>query len=253
MREYTDLDETFALYDKRYELTKLAKESGFSESEFEKLSTKDKFLKLSYKLRETSRLHLASFFFGKLFELTQDIEALLNKIDCLIVLGEFEEAFRFNCIGFELYMEDSKVNSAEIEKVLCYQKAIIFFSSDRLQEAEAICEENIIKFEQKESFILLCAVFAAMREYRKAIRVFTRYSGKFTDSYDFLTEVAILLLTINGNEKCSDFIIKLYDRDNSIRVELSAYLNNFYATTRNKELLKKYFKDEFSELKLCST
>ncbi len=253
MKELTGIDEIYTLFEKRYELSKLAKESGLDETEFNKLSTRDRFVTLSYKLKDSSRVHLSSFFFGKLFELSQDIEALLNKIDCLIILGEFEEAFRFNCIGFELYLEDHGIDSSEVEKVLCYQKAIIYFSSERLEAAESVCEENIIKFDQKESFVLLCAIFVAMKEYQKAIRVFTRYSHKFTDSYDFLTDVSILLLTINKNDKCSEFIVKLYDKDDSAKTKISTYLNNFYATTKNKEMLKKYFKDEFASVKICNT
>lgn len=251
MRDFSDLNETYILYEKRYELTKLARECGICESEYEILSSRDKFLFLSYKLKETGRVHLASFFFGKLFELTQDFEALLNKIDCLIILGEFDEAYRFNCIGFELYLEDALIEPASVEKILSYQKAIILFSTEKYELAESICEENIIKYDQKDSFILLCAVFVAVGDTVRAVRVFSKYSMKFTDSHEFLTDVTILLLTVNKKEKCAKFMVKLCDRPDNDTMEITTYLNNFYSTTKNRDILKKFIVDEFPLLKSC--
>ena len=124
------------------------------------------------------------------------MEALLNKIDCLIILGEFEEAFRFNCLGFELFLEldEEAPLIDDIEKTLSYQKAIILFSSGRYAECCTICENNIIKFEQKTFFPLLCASLIANKNTESAIKLFRRFQNN--KPHTFLAEVAVLLLSI---------------------------------------------------------
>ena len=126
MKDTANLDEAYLLYEERYNLTKLAEESGLDMDKFQAFSSKEKFFTLAYKLKDTEHFHLASFFFNKLFEILQSMEALLNKIDCLIILGEFEEAFRFNCLGFELFLELDEETPLidDIEKTLSYQSEV---------------------------------------------------------------------------------------------------------------------------------
>lgn len=242
---YKNIDEAYASFEKRFDLKNIASESGIEIEDYNALSVKDRCITLGYKLKETSRVHLASFLFEKAFEITSDVEALLNKIDCLIILGEFEEAYRYNCMGYELYLEDMSVEPLEVEKVLSYQKAIIYFSSEKLDFAEVICEENIIKFEQKESYILLTAVFIASKDYSKAMRIFTRYASKAESQEDFLADVIILLLTIAKNESLADFLMILLDKDKSEKAAMKSYLNNFHLASRNRELLKNYLSEQF--------
>ncbi|HPO49859.1 MAG TPA: hypothetical protein PLO89_05985, partial [Spirochaetota bacterium] len=199
--EFTEIDETYSLYERRYNLTKMAFEAGIVDEGFNDLSSKDKFLLLSYKLKETNKINLASFFFGKLFEISFEIEALINKIDCLIELGEYDEAGRFNNIGWELFLEDPTVNSFEVEKKLSVQKALISFYTEKYHLAEIVCEESIIKFKSKEFYYLLCADFIALSNYESAKKFFEKYGDKFESKTNFLIEVFLHLLSINLIEK----------------------------------------------------
>ena len=81
MKEAVNLDDAYLIYEERYNLTKLAEESGLDMEKFQAFSSKEKFFTLAYKLKDTEHFHLASFFFNKLFEILQSMEALLNKID----------------------------------------------------------------------------------------------------------------------------------------------------------------------------
>jgi hypothetical protein len=171
------------------------------------------------------------------------MEALLNKIDCLIILGEFEEAFRFNCLGFELFLElnEDKTLIDDIEKTLSYQKAIILFSSSRYIECCNICEDNIIKFEQKTFFPLLCAALIANKNIENAIKLFKRFQND--KPHSFLAEVAILLLSINQASSYIDFLSLITARKIQKETELS--LINLYKTSKSKLTLENFLKEEF--------
>lgn len=243
MKNTVSLDEAYLIYEERYNLTKLAEESGLDMEKFQSFSSKEKFFTLAYKLKDTEHFHLASFFFNKLFEILQSMEALLNKIDCLIILGEFEEAFRFNCLGFELFLElnEDKTLIDDIEKTLSYQKAIILFSSSRYIECCNICEDNIIKFEQKTFFPLLCAALIANKNIENAIKLFKRFQND--KPHSFLAEVAILLLSINQASSYIDFLSLITARKIQKETELS--LINLYKTSKSKLTLENFLKEEF--------
>lgn len=246
-----NLEEAYTIYEKRYNLTKLAEESGIKNEDFEKMSAKEKFFVLSYRLKDSEHFHLASFFFSKLFEISQSMEALLNKIDCLIILGEFEEAYRFNCLGFELFLENFEVSPEKAERILSYQKAIILFSSEKFHEASDICENNIIKFEQKDSYPLLSAILIAKNDFSGARRIFTRYSYKFHSPYDFLAETSFLLLSINKIDHCVDFVVHICDLCNTTKAEIRSHLSTVYSSSKNKNTLKNFFEQELSAFKAC--
>ena len=252
MKDTANLDEAYLLYEERYNLTKLAEESGLDMDKFQAFSSKEKFFTLAYKLKDTEHFHLASFFFNKLFEILQSMEALLNKIDCLIILGEFEEAFRFNCLGFELFLELDEETPLidDIEKTLSYQKAIILFSSGRYAECCTICENNIIKFEQKTFFPLLCASLIANKNTESAIKLFKRFQNN--KPHTFLAEVAILLLSINQATLCIDFFSAISGKTFQKSTELN--LVNLYKTSKSKLTLETFLKDEidnFNTISIC--
>lgn len=242
MKNTVNLDEAYLIYEERYNLTKLAEESGLDMKKFQSFSSKEKFFTLAYKLKDTEHFHLASFFFNKLFEILQSMEALLNKIDCLIILGEFEEAFRFNCLGFELFLELNENNplTDDIEKTLSYQKAIILFSSSRYAECNAICENNIINFRQKTFFPLLCASLIAEKNIDNAVKLFKRF--KNDRPHNFLAEVAILLLSINQASSCMNFLSAISGKNFQKSTELS--LINLYKTSKSKLTLENFLKEE---------
>ncbi len=244
MSDISKIDETYIVYEKRYELTKLARESGIDIDYFNMLKSRDKFLNLSYRLRDTNRVHLASFFFGKLFEISGDLEALLNKVDCLIELGEFEEAFRFNCLGYELYLEDPDIDSKAVEKRISYQKALIAFSTEKYHVAEWVCEENIIKYDEKGSYFLLCAVFVALSDYKSAKKFYEKYAHKFTDKLDFTIEVLIRLLNINALEKGLEFVSITNDMNSEQKNAFINYINKYYISNKNKTVLRQFFEKE---------
>lgn len=242
MKNAVNLDEAYLIYEERYNLTKLAEESGLDMKQFQSFSSKEKFFTLAYKLKDTEHFHLASFFFNKLFEILQSMEALLNKIDCLIILGEFEEAFRFNCLGFELFLELDEDNPFidDIEKTLSYQKAIILFSSSRYAECNTICENNIINFKQKTFFPLLCASLITNKNIDSAIKLFKRF--KNDRPYNFLAEVTILLLSINKASSCIHFLSAISGEKIQKNVELN--LINLYKTSKSKSTLENFLKEE---------
>ncbi|MBQ3923566.1 MAG: hypothetical protein II707_09730, partial [Spirochaetales bacterium] len=60
--DLSEIDRVYALYDKRYNLDKMAVINGLSEKQYKLLSSRDKFIVLSKKLREVSKVNLASFF-----------------------------------------------------------------------------------------------------------------------------------------------------------------------------------------------
>jgi hypothetical protein len=242
--DFTEIDETFNLYERRYNLTKMATDCGIQDSDFQNLSSREKFLILAYKLKETNKINLASFFFGKLFEISGELEALLNKIDCLIELGEYDEASRFNNIGWELYLEDPTISFLEIEKKLSYQKAIISFYTEKYHFAEWICEESIIKFKSMEFYYLLCADFIALSNYDSAKKFFDKYGNKFGEQKDFLLEVFIYLLNINMLDKAIEFINFIIGISESQKTEIINYVNNYYSLNKNKSVLKNFFEKE---------
>lgn len=242
MKNTVNLDEAYLIYEERYNLTKLAEESGLDMKKFQSLSSKEKFFTLAYKLKDTEHFHLASFFFNKLFEILQSMEALLNKIDCLIILGEFEEAFRFNCLGFELFLELNENSPLidDIEKTLSYQKAIILFSSSRYTKCNTICENNIINFNQRTFFPLLCASLIAEKNINNAVKIFKRF--KNDKPYNFLSEVAILLLSVNQASLCMNFLSVISGKSFQKNTELN--LTNLYKTSKSKLTLETFLKEE---------
>ena len=249
MKEAVNLDDAYLVYEERYNLTKLAEESGLDMEKFQAFSSKEKFFTLAYKLKDTEHFHLASFFFNKLFEILQSMEALLNKIDCLIILGEFEEAFRFNCLGFELFLELSEETPLidDIEKTLSYQKAIILFSSSRYMECISICEDNIIKFGKKTFFPILCASLIGNKKFENAVKLFKRFQND--KPYTFLAEVTILLLSINQASLCIDFLSVISGKNIQKDTELS--LINLYKTSKSKLALENFLKSEIENFNIA--
>ena len=244
MLDISEIDGTFNLYEKRYNLTKMAQDCGIDEKDFRGLSSKDKFLLLSQKLKESNKINLASFFFGKLFEVSSDIDALINKIDCLIELGEYDEALRFNNIGWELFLEDINADSKNAEKKLQYQKALIAFYTEKYHFAEWVCEESIIKYKSLEFYYLLCADFVALSNITGAKKFYNKYGSKFIEPMDFLLEVFIHLLNINMLERGIDFINMICGITKEQRQVISNYINNYYSLNKNKIVLKKLFEKE---------
>jgi hypothetical protein len=242
--DFTEIDETFNLYEKRYNLTKMASDCGISDKDFKILQSREKFMLLAYKLKETNKINLASFFFGKLFEISGELEALLNKIDCLIELGEYDESLRFNNIGWELFLEDPSINFTDIEKKLSYQKAVISFFTEKYHFAEWICEESIIKFKTEEFYYLLCADFIALSNYDAAKKFFDKYGKKFGSRKDFLLEVFIYLLNINMLDRAIEFINFIIGISEAQKNEIINYVNNYYSLNKNKTVLKSFFEKE---------
>ena len=242
--EFTEIDETYSLYERRYNLTKMAFEAGIIDEDFNNLTSKDKFLLLSYKLKESNKINLASFFFGKLFEISFEMEALINKIDCLIELGEYDEAMRFNNIGWELFLEDPTVNSFEVEKKLSFQKAIVSFYTGKYHFAEIVCEESIIKFKSKEFYYLLCADFIALSNYDSAKKFFEKYGCKFNTQTDFLIEVFIHLLNVNLTDKAMDFVGFIFGISDKQKNSIVGYINNNYSFNKSRAILKSFFEKE---------
>jgi len=242
--DYTEIDKTYDYYEKRYNLTKMAVDCGISSKYFNSLDSKEKFLALSHKLKESNKVNLASFFFGKLFEVSGDIESLINKIDCLTRLGEYEEATRFNNIGWELFLEDPDINSYETEKILSYQKGLIAFYLDKYRTTETICEECIIKFKSEEFYYLLCADFIALNNINSAKKLFNKYCNKFGNPIEFLLETFVLLLDVNYLEKAIEFMDFMFNISEKQKKGIINNINKYYSFNKNKMVLKKYFEKE---------
>lgn len=251
MCENENIDSIYNLYEKRYNLTKLAIECGISEKEYKSLSSEDKFLLLSIKLKETNKINLASFFFGKLFEVTNNIKALIFKIDCLLELGEYEEALRYNNMAWELYLEiETQDMILEIEKEISYQKALILFYTEKYNITEWFCEECIIKFKSPEFYYLLCATFIALNNFTTAKQFYSKYCNKFGDQINFLLEVFVNLLNINYLEKALEFINLVYNITEKERATIINYINNYYSFNKNKSILKDMFEKEVNLIKI---
>ncbi len=244
--EFTEIDKTYDYYEKRYNLSKMALDCGISIKHFNNLSSKEKFLILSYKLKESNKINLASFFFGKLFEVSGEVEALINKIDCLIRLGEYDESIRFNNIGWELYLEDPNINPVEIEKILFYQKALISFYLEKYYTSQTICEDCIIKFNSEEFYYLLCANFIVLNNVSFAKKLFNKYSTKFGSSVKFLLEVFVLLLDINFLDYAIDFADNVFKITEKQKKGIVLQVNKYYSFNKNKTLLKKFFEKEIT-------
>lgn len=246
--DFSEIDKTFDYYEQRYNLSKMAIDCGIPNKIFNNLSSKEKFLALSYKLKEANKINLASFFFGKLFEVSGEMEALLNKVDCLIKLNEFEEAVRYNNIGWELYLEDPDIDSFETEQILSFQKTEIAFHMEKYHASKTICEECIIKFKSKEFYYLLCANFIAMNQVDSAKKFYNKYCNKFGNSLDFLLEVYIHLLDINFLDKAIDFTDFLFKITEKQKKSIINNFNKYYTFDKNKAALKKYFEKEINFL-----
>jgi tetratricopeptide (TPR) repeat protein len=242
--DLTEIDKTYEYYEKRYNLTKMAGDCGISLKYFEGLNSKNKFLVLSKALKDASKINLASFFYGKLFEVSSSIEALLNKVDCLIKLGEYDEAVKFNNIGWELYLEDHEVDSREAGKILSYQKALISFYTEKFHTAETICEDSIIKYKSEEFYYLLCADFIALNNMNGAKKLFSKYSNKFGNPAGFLFEIIVLLLEINFIDKVFDFLTSMFNIKEKQNKIILNHINKYYLFNKNKSILKKYIEKE---------
>jgi len=242
-------DNIYNLYEKRYNLTKLAIESGIPEKEYKSLSSEDKFLNLSIKLKESGKINLASFFFGKLFEVTNNINALIYKIECLIELGEYEEAQRYNNMAWELYLEYDNIDVFDIERRISYQKALISFCTEKHNFTEWFCEECIIKFKTQEFYHLLCANFIALNDFSNAKKFYSKYCNKFGDQINFLLEVFVNLLNLNYLEKALEFINLIYNITEKQRSTIITYINNYYSFNKNKTILKTMFEKEVNIIK----
>jgi len=247
--DFNEIDKTFEYYEKRYNLSKMAGDCGISLKNFSNLNSKEKFLTLSQRLKESNKVNLASFFYGKLFEVSGDIEALINKTDCLIRLNEFEEAIRYNNIGWELYLEDPDIDSARIERELAYQKALIMFYTEKYRSTESICEEAIIKFKTEEFYYLLCADLIIMDNIINAKKLFNKYSNKFGSLKKFLLEVIVLLLDINQIEKAIEFTQINFDINEKQKKNILNQINKYLNFNKNKYVLKKFFEKDLNFLK----
>ena len=242
----SNIDEAFIMYEKRYNLSKIAVESGIYDEDFNTLDSKNKFLLLAYKLRESKKLNLASFFFGKLFELTSNLEALINKIDCLIELNEYDEANRLNNLALELYLEDPSINTLEVEKKLNYQKGLIAFFTDKLNYAQWICEESIVRYMSVEFFCLLCAVFISFSDYENAKKIYNKYGTKFSTNFEFLFEVFLLLENTDNVKKAIDFISMLPNiNEKQIDELINSISIHYNLFSKDKDNFKKCFEKIF--------
>lgn len=240
--DLTEIDKTFDYYEKRYNLSKMALECGIPLKNFNNLSSRDKFLHLSYKLKESKKINLASFFFGKLFEISMDFEALVNKIDCLITLQEYGEAIKYNNIAFELIYETPDINTEVYEGIISFQKALISFYIGRYYICEQLCEEGIIKHKTKEFYFLLCATFIASDNMESAIKLFNKYSKKIDSYYIFLSEVITYLFNINAVDKALNFIEKVSNISEEDKNQIINISNRYYTFNRDKEILIDFFK-----------
>lgn len=240
--DITELDKTFDYYEKRYNLSRMASECGIPLKNFNSLSSRDKFLHLSYKLKESKKINLASFFFGKLFEISMDFEALINKIDCLINLQEYEEAIRYNNIGWELLYEDIDIEPHQYEAALSFQKALISFYIERYQISEQICEESIIKFKTKDFYCLLCATFIASDNIKSAVKLFLKYSKKVENYASFLSEVVMYLFNINAIDKTISFIEQIATLDEEDKKDIINISNKYFTLNRDKDIILDFFK-----------
>ncbi len=173
-------------------------------SNFAALSTKDKISALAHKLKKEQRFSFASFLFDKLFTTFMSIEALANKIECLISMNKFENALQLNNIAFELFLEtEISDNTDNIEKALAYQKAKIYFLSANFAQCLSVCENYIIKSRQKRFFTLLCATLIALGNFEDAEKLLKRFHNQL---YNFLAEALIHMHSINQINTFIDFI-----------------------------------------------
>lgn len=173
-------------------------------NDFDSLSIKDKILVLAHRLKKEKRFNFASFLFDKLFTTFTSMNALINKIECLISMGKFEKALHFNNIAFELFLEIDDSDSIEnIEKTLAYQKAKIYFLSSNLRLTANICEDYILKAKQKRFFTLLCATLIALEDFCSAEKLLTRFLSQV---HNFLAETLFCLHSINQTHKFTTFV-----------------------------------------------
>lgn len=171
---------------------------------FTSLSTRDKIYALAHKLKKEQRFSFASFLFDKIFTTFMSIEALANKIECLISMNKFENALHLNNIAFELFLETEDSDSADnMEKNLAYQKARIYFLLLNFAQSSFVCENYIIKSRQKRFFTLFCATLIAQGNFKDAEKLLKRF---YNQLYNFLSETLILLHSINQASTFIDFV-----------------------------------------------
>lgn len=244
--DLSEIDRVYALYDKRYNLDKMAVINGLPEKQYKLLSSRDKFIVLSKKLREVSKVNLASFFFGKLFEVSNDLTALMNKIDCLIELGEYDEAIKYNNIACELYLEDENVNPAEVEDKIRIQHSTLLFYTGKNETARWYCEENIIDYNIKELYYLLFAIMIATEDFAGAGRLFDKYGSITGDKIDFITEALIHLLNVNKFKEGMNFIRTIYQFTPDQQEAITRHVNGYSPVNKNRTIIKDFFVKEVS-------
>lgn len=171
---------------------------------FAALSTKDKIFALADELKKERRFSFASFLFEKLFTTFMSIDALINKIECLVSMNKFENALYLNNIAFELFLETENTdNTDNMEKTLAYQKAKICFLSSHFIQCSSICENYIVKSKQKCFFSLFCAALIVMENFEDAKKLLKRFHNQ---SYNFLSEIVVHLHSINQTNTFINFI-----------------------------------------------
>ncbi|MBR3732677.1 MAG: hypothetical protein IKQ61_07720 [Spirochaetales bacterium] len=244
--DLSEIDRIYALYDKRYNLDKMAVINGLPEKQYSLLSSRDKFIMLSKKLREVSKVNLASFFFGKLFEVSNDLEALINKIECLIELGEYDEAIKYNNLACELYMEDDAVDAAEIECKIRQEQCTLLFYTGKNETARWYCEEAIIDNGKKELFYLLFAIMIATSDFDGAGRLFRKYGNISGDKIDFITESLIHLLNANKFKEGMNYIRTIYNFTPMQQEAITKHINGYSPVNKNRTIIKDFFVKEIS-------
>lgn len=173
-------------------------------SNFTTLSLKDKISVLAHKLKAEKRFNFAGFLFDKLFTTFLSMNALINKIECLIAVGKLEKALHFNDIAFELFLEMEDVGNIEnVEKALAYQKAKIYFLSSNFVQTSHICENYIVKAKQKRFFTLFCATLIVQGDFNNAEKLLKRFHNQI---HNFLAETILHLASINRITNFADFI-----------------------------------------------
>ncbi len=244
--ETNEIDKIYEFYQNRYNLLKMATECNIPIKFFESLSSRDRILYLSNRLKEIGKVNLASFFYGKLFEATMDIDALLCKIDCLIDLSEFEEAFRLNQTGWEIYLEVYGFNRDFVEKKLTFQKGLIAFYTGKFFLSKSICEESILQYKSPEFFHLLAANMIALSMSMESLKLLNKYAHKFSTIEEFTLEIIVFLLNAGHNDKSLDFLNSIYNLSPQQRGKINDFIDKYYSFNHNKSVLKEYINKEIN-------
>lgn len=211
-------------------------------SNFAALSTKDKIFALAHELKKEQRFSFASFLFEKLFTTFMSIDALVNKIECLISMNKFENALHLNDIAFELFLETENSDNADnLEKTLAYQKAKICFLLSNFAQSSSICENYIVKSKHKCFFTLLCATLIASENFDDAKKLLKRFKNQ---SYNFLSETLIYLHSINQTNTFIDFIKSIETLKINNEQFLAANIETLMCERDKSQAIEKLLKQE---------